>query len=220
MPNDTTKPVQPPNANWRELCAKLGPLIGLLFVVVLFGVLSPKTFLTRGNAEIMLLQTAVVGTAALGMTLIIVAGGIDLSVGSNVALCTVVVALLLGAGASPLLAAAGGVATGMLCGLAIGALVAYGRMAPFVVTLGAWGALRGIAKGLARESIVMAPSTGLNNLLRSLRAGEHWRLLPTGVWLLLGCALAVAWMLRNLCLSLWGMARERGRQLRNRSHPT
>ena len=61
---------------------------------------GPHTFLTADNFQIMLLQTAVVGTAALGMTLIIISGGIDLSIGSNIALCTVAIALLLAAAAS------------------------------------------------------------------------------------------------------------------------
>jgi ribose/xylose/arabinose/galactoside ABC-type transport system permease subunit len=65
----------------------------------------------------------VVGTAAVGATIIIISGGIDLSVGSTIALGTVVIALLLNAGAPPALAALGGVATGVACGSAIGALV-------------------------------------------------------------------------------------------------
>src|SRR3954467_162190 len=79
----------------RTILAKLGPLIGLVFVIALFSALRFNTFFTLGNFELILRQTAVVGTAALGMTLIIIAGGIDLSVGSAIALVVVTVALLM-----------------------------------------------------------------------------------------------------------------------------
>ena len=66
--------------HWSTLLGKLGPVAGLLFVVALFAFLRPRTFLTADNFQIMLEQTAVVGVAALGMTLIIISGGIDLSI--------------------------------------------------------------------------------------------------------------------------------------------
>jgi ribose/xylose/arabinose/galactoside ABC-type transport system permease subunit len=93
----------------------------------------------------------VVGIAAVGMTLVIVLGGIDLSVGSAVALTTVVVARALqhgmGAGSAALL----GLCAGTLAGLANGLLVARLRLMPFIVTLGTMSILRGAAKGLADE---------------------------------------------------------------------
>src|ERR1700679_1292850 len=91
--------------HWIWLLKKLGPFIGLIFVFSLFSALRYSSFDTRDNFQIMLLQTAVVGTGALGMTMIIISGGIDLSVGSNVALCSVIIALLLNAGVNPVLAA-------------------------------------------------------------------------------------------------------------------
>jgi ribose/xylose/arabinose/galactoside ABC-type transport system permease subunit len=181
---------------WSALPAKLGPLIGLVFVVALFGFLRPRTFLTADNFQIMLLQTAVVGTAALGMTLIIVSGGIDLSIGSNIALCTVAIALMLQAGAPPALAALGGVAVGSACGAIIGLLITRLNLTPFIVTLGMWGALRGAAKGFANETMVAAPPTWLNDLLQSLGPKSRWMLFPPGVWLMLALTLVVAALLR------------------------
>jgi ribose/xylose/arabinose/galactoside ABC-type transport system permease subunit len=176
--------------------SRLGSLLGLAFVVILFAVLRPHTFFTADNFQIMLLQTAVVGTAALGMTLIIVSGGIDLSIGSNIALCTVVVALLLQHGASPILAALGGIATGAACGALIGLLITRLHLTPFIVTLGMWGAFRGLAKGLANETMVAAPNTWLNDLLQSLPPQNHWMIFPPGVWLMLALTLVVAALLR------------------------
>src|SRR5262249_4466460 len=148
--------------DWSGWISRLGPLLGLFVVVALFALLRPSTFVTFDNAELILLQTAVVGTAALGTTLVMISGGIDLSVGSNIALCTVAIAMLLTRGLPPLMAAAGGVLTGALCGLVIGLLITRLQLSPFIVTLGMWGALRGAAKGLAGETMVQAPATWLN----------------------------------------------------------
>lgn len=175
----------------------LGPVAGLAAVALLFSALRPATFPTAGNLEIMLLQTAVVGTAALGMTMIIALGGIDLSVGSVIALVTVVVARLLEAGCAPLPAALGGAAAGGLCGLLSGALITGLGLTPFIVTLGLWGALRGAAKGLSAESMVGAPRTWLNDLLSALPAERAWLLLPPGVWFLLVLSVLVAGFLRH-----------------------
>lgn len=175
---------------------RFGPLLGLAFVLLLFSISRPATFPTWSNFEIMLLQTAVVGTAALGMTLIIISGGIDLSVGSNIALCTVAVASLLDSGWPPLAAALGGIVVGSLCGLLIGGLITRFRLAPFIVTLGMWGAIRGLAKGLAGEQMVFAPPTWLNDLLTSLGPGRRWLLFPAGVWLTIALAAATFALLR------------------------
>jgi ribose/xylose/arabinose/galactoside ABC-type transport system permease subunit len=144
----------------------------------------------------MMLQTAVVGTAALGMTLVIISGGIDLSVGSVIALTTVIIALLLNSGAPPLVAALGGVVVGMICGSLIGSLITRVRLAPFIVTLGMWGALRGTAKGLANEQMIITPNTWLNMLLNTPADDQKWMLLPPGVWVMLVLAVVVAIMLR------------------------
>jgi ribose/xylose/arabinose/galactoside ABC-type transport system permease subunit len=69
-------------------------------------------------------------------------------------------------------------------------------LAPFIVTLGMWGALRGAAKGLASEQMIIAPSTWLNRLLNTLSDTQRWMLLPPGVWLMLVLAVVVAIALR------------------------
>ncbi len=182
--------------DWRGVLGRLGPLLGLLAVVGLFSTLRPQTFATLDNAQLILLQTAVVGTAALGMTMIIISGGIDLSVGSVVALCTVSIALLLAKGVPAALAVGGGILTGALCGLVTGVLITRMKLSPFIVTLGMWGAVRGAAKGLANEQTVQAPTTWLNSLLNTPGDGQKWMLVPAGVWLMVALALAVAVMLR------------------------
>jgi ribose transport system permease protein len=180
-----------------SILAQLGPAIGLLCVIILFSVLRWDTFATVDNWQVMLMQTAVVGTAAMGMTIVIVSGGIDLSAGSNMAMTTVVVAKLLQHGWPPLLAAIGGVLSGGIVGIFIGSLVTLMDLAPFIVTLGLWGGLRGLAKYAADETTVdPGRDTWLNNILHMLDPQQHWMLVPPGVWITLILALLTAGLLR------------------------
>src|SRR6266498_2933632 len=83
--------------------ARLGPFVGLAVVILIFVVLmdSPAKFLSPFNLRIVLAQTVIVAIGAIGMTMLIISGGIDLSVGSVIALTGVVTALNLSAGHSP-----------------------------------------------------------------------------------------------------------------------
>jgi ribose transport system permease protein len=175
----------------RQLLESAGPLIGLTFVAIVFGILVGPHFFRGANIELIARQTAIVCTASLGMTMIIVAGGIDLSVGSIVALTTVVIALMLRADHGPAAAAAAGIGAGALCGVVSGVLITRLRVVPFIVTLGMMILVRGAAKGLAGERRLEAPSSWLNDLLRALAPGEGF-LVPAGIWIVLFLALAVA----------------------------
>ena len=166
----------------------LAPLAALVVVSALFALYTPDTFARADNLVTMTRQTVVVAIAAVGMTLVIVSGGIDLSVGSAVALTTVVVASLLRGGWSPLLASLGGVAVAAGCGALSGLLVSRLRITPFVVTLGAMSILRGVAKGVAHEQKIDADARGLDGLLAPLEASHRWQLLPPGVWIALAIA--------------------------------
>lgn len=233
-----------PRDSMPRVFATFGPALGLVATWALFALLAGGEFLAWSNQRLMLEQTAVVGVAAVGATLIIVAGGIDLSVGSTIALGTVVGALVLRAGAPEWVAALAGVATGMAVGAAIGALVvgrwarvaavalgagvglwvaqhasawlalgagaasvlvlglATARVAaplalsPFIVTLGAWGALRGLAKGLGDNQPVYPASIGwLAGLMRPAERGPAAWVAPS-VWILAAVALAMALAMR------------------------
>jgi ribose transport system permease protein len=179
----------------RALAGTGGPVLGLLFVAITFGILIGTTFFYPANLELIARQTAIVCAAALGMTVIIVSGGIDLSVGSVVALTTVIVALLLGAGWSPAAAALGAIVAAAMCGVANGSLITGLRVVPFIVTLGTMILVRGLAKGLAEERRIEAPHTWLNDLLRA-RGPAEGGVLPLGVWLVLALAVLIAALLR------------------------
>jgi ribose transport system permease protein len=123
-------------------------------------------------------------------------GGIDLSVGSVVALATVVIAVVLNRWVSPVGAALAAVAACAVCGLITGLLTTGLKVVPFIVTLGMMLLVRGGAKGLSREQKVDAPETWLNELLASLPDERRWMLLPPGVWLLVVMAVLTALALR------------------------
>jgi ribose/xylose/arabinose/galactoside ABC-type transport system permease subunit len=177
----------------------LGAASGLVAVFVLFTILLATTrglsFADPDNLETILRQTTIVALAALGATIVIVSGGIDLSVGAVIALATVVIAGLLRAGAPPLLAALGGLAAGVACGALNGLLITRLRVVPFIVTLGTMLLVRGAAKGLAHDQKIDAPTSWLNELLARLPSSRAWLLFPPGVWLLFLLAFAVGGLL-------------------------
>jgi len=177
----------------RSLLDRAGTLLGLVLVALVFGALVGPHFFSPTNLELMARQTAIVSIAAVGMTIVIVAGGIDLSVGSMIALTTVVIAQLLRMNVSPVAAALGGIAAAALCGLVNGVLITQLRVVPFIVTLGTMLIIRGAAKGFGEERRIEAPATWLNDLLRVTR-GEM--MLPSGIWAVIVLSLIVGGLLR------------------------
>lgn len=182
--------------HWLSRHSWVGPLVALIALYALFSALAPDTFPTGNNVRTMVRQTTVVGIAALGMTMVVILGGIDLSVGSLVAFTTIVIASLLQGGASPVAALTGGVVAAAVGGLFNGLLITNLKVMPFIVTLGAMGIIRGAAKGLAHEQKVDAPVTWLNSLIAELPPGQRWQVFPPGVWLMLLLALLVGGLLR------------------------
>lgn len=182
-----------PLAKWLN---RSGPILGLLFVCVVFGFLVGPQFFRAGNLELIARQTAIVAVAALGMTIVIASAGIDLSVGSVVSLSTVIIALLLRSNVDPLLAALAGIGAGVVCGSTVGLLVTKLRLMPFIVTLGMMLVVRGAAKGLASEQRLEAPITWLNDLLRTPAPDQRWMLLPAGIWIIVVLAVLAGGMLQ------------------------
>jgi ribose transport system permease protein len=181
-------------ASLRALLAKkrppwVGPLLALLVVYGIFAALSPDTFLRTQNLLAMSRQTVVVAICALGMTMVIITGGIDLSTGSIVALTTVIIAKLLKGGSSPVAAVACALAVTTGVGALVGTLVGRLRLLPFVVTLGSMSILRGAAKGLADEQKIDCDPRGHDRLLEA-------SLTSPGIWIAVALAVMVAALLR------------------------
>ena len=130
-----------------RIFARAGPALALVAVVAAFALLTgePTHYLSAVNLRIVLSQTVIVALGAIGMTMIIVSGGIDLSVGSTIALTGVVAALGLAAGWPPTIAIAAAVATGGVVGLTNGAFITGFRVVPCIATLGMLGIARGVA---------------------------------------------------------------------------
>jgi ribose transport system permease protein len=120
------------------------PFASLIALCVVIAVLEPK-FLSAGNLAGVARQTAVITIIAMGMTVVMVSGGIDLSVGSVMALAGVAGALLMSGGAGAPAGVLAALAAGAACGFLNGAAIAALRIPPFIVTLGAMGVYRGVA---------------------------------------------------------------------------
>ncbi len=195
-----------------------GPFLGLIGTILLFAYLTRNSgsFMTVYNWRTIAVQTVIVATAALGMTLVMIAGGIDLSVGSVVALVCVVMALLVrethpttGAWRQILppinlaFALICGVLLGGLCGLLNGTVITGLRVVPFIVTLGSLKVYRGLAKWLSNSTPVYVPQDAKSWWFGQIMATEPspaWLIVAPGVWTLLGLSLALALVLRYTLL--------------------
>ncbi len=134
---------------WINWLSKYGIFLLLVVLVVALSIITPlvrgeQYFLTPRNLTQVMLQGSINGIIALGMTFIITSGGIDLSVGSIVALAGVIAASVMALGSGPWIGLLAAVATGMLCGLFNGFLITRIKLQPFIATLGTMGIFRGL----------------------------------------------------------------------------
>ena len=191
----------------RQVMALLGPFIGLALVILLFSIppaIRP-TFLSLDNFRGVATQTVIVGLGALGMTLIIISGGIDLSVGSVLALTSVIVALLLNDHVPPALAVLAAIALGGVAGAINGALITGLRVTPFIVTLGTLGIARGVASWLANEQAVNAPGGWISGLAAT-QPDPAWLQVSPGVWITIALGFVTAVILRATVLGRYIIA--------------
>ena len=160
---------------------KLGPLIALLVVCIGLAFLSPD-FLTVGNVLDVTRQVSINAVISFGMTLTILLGGIDLSVGSILAVASVLAAILMKAGWDAPLATLIGIIAGALMGAVNGVVIAKGKVAPFIATLGLMTLLRGVALVLSKGS----PISGFSSYFFALQGGGYVaHLIPIPVmWML------------------------------------
>lgn len=181
----------------KIVLTKAGPFLGLLVVIALFSIPNEtrEFFLTYHNFKTIFTQTVIVAIGALGMTMIIVSGGIDLSVGSSIALTSVVGALVIQAGWGTASAVAAMIFSGGFIGLLNGSAIAGLRMTPFIITLGSLGVARGTAKWLAENQTVNYEASPVNMWMTT--ADPFGYALPTGVWVALVLAVITALILRN-----------------------
>lgn len=182
----------------------LGPFLALVVVVGIFAIADSMQedggrFATLRNAQNILVQSATVGVAALGMTMIIISGGIDLSAGTAMALSATSLAWFLREQYSPAVSVAAGIAVGCLCGCANGMLISLLRIVPFIVTLGTMTIYLGLAKIVGDNTMVRPLPDQVPLWMKQLlspRVEYEWMVFAPGVWLLLVMALVTAAVLR------------------------
>jgi ribose transport system permease protein len=143
-------------------------------------------FLTVSNLLNIAEQTSIVAVIAVGMTLVIITAGIDLSVGSVLALAGIVMASVLHAGVPPLAGMLTGLAVGSLCGLLNGLLITRGRLPPFISTLG----MMSVARGAALVFTEGRPISGFPESFRSVSTGEVLHIPCPVILLLATCCIA------------------------------
>ena len=168
----------------------LGPFIALLVVYTIFGLMNPAMF-SKDVMLSLLTQTVIVGTAAIGMTLIIIAGGIDLSVGSIIALCGVVAATLVTRDCSAPLVFLGTIAFGGFCGLINGGLTVGLKLLPFIITLGTMQVFRGTGKVATEGTPVNLPFD-----VTTFKPWMGGAGIPWGVWLMVLLVVVFSLLLR------------------------
>jgi ribose transport system permease protein len=184
----------------------LGITLSLVLLVIAFTA-AGSGFVNPHNLQTMAAQSVIISLGAIGMTLVIVSGGIDLSVGSAIALSMVVTAWCIEAGMWLWAAAVCGVLTGGVVGLLNGAMITAFRLVPFIATLGMMGMARGLAKLIARSQQINLRATHrdwddlwLAQMTVNPGASPHvpeWLLVAPVVWLLVALAALMALVLRH-----------------------
>jgi ribose transport system permease protein len=169
-------------------------LLGVLVILAVVGAITaPETFTTTSNLQTILTNAAVIGVVTVGMTFVIISGGIDLSVGAIMALASVwattVATQSYGATVMVLCAVLVGTGTGLVNGL----LIAYGRIVPFIVTLAMLAGARGLAEKLSGKQTQVVTVPEINQI-----ADPSTNVLgiPLLVWIL-GAVVAAGWVLLN-----------------------
>ena len=169
---------------------------GLIVLLVLFGTLTlvADDFLTSANMSNLARQVAVFGIIAVGQLLVIITAGIDLSVGSVLGLTGCITAELLVHGVPIVPAIFGGLATGAAIGVFNGVLVAYGKLPPFIVTLGMLGIARGAVLVLTDASTVQPLPESFGKIANGVDPIVGF---PNLLWMFLAVVVVTAFILRR-----------------------
>jgi ribose transport system permease protein len=157
---------------------QIGTFAGLVALGLVLWAATPH-FLTVSNLLNVLEQTSINAIVAVGMTFVIISGGIDLSVGSVVAVAGIALALALESGVPAPAAIVLALTTGTVCGLVNGLLITFGRLPPFIATLGMMSVARGAALMLAEGR----PISGFSEGFRALATARVLTIVPAPVLL-------------------------------------
>ncbi|HWM07386.1 MAG TPA: ABC transporter permease [Actinophytocola sp.] len=171
---------------------RLTILIGVLVALCAVGYITqPGTFLSESNISTMLRLAAAIGVVSVGMTFVIISGGIDLSVGSMVALASVWMTTFATQSYGPFVMVLCALAVGVGAGLVNGVLIAYGRLVPFIATLAMYASARGLAERLSNRQTQLVEQQGYLDFFRGDLIG-----IPVLIWML-AVVFAVGWVVLN-----------------------
>jgi fructose transport system permease protein len=180
------------------------PISVLLFAVLFFGIVCGGNFFTATNLSIILQQVTVVGIVGIGQTIVILTGGIDLSVGAMLILSSVVAGrLAVALGVPAPLALMCGLGAGAVCGILNGGLVAYLRLPPFIVTLGSWGIFQALALWFSHNQTISGQqlaSAGSIFQILDTAVVRHPALITCGSVLMLLLVLMASYLLSRTAL--------------------
>jgi ribose transport system permease protein len=187
-----------PDLELGLMLLSIGPVLILVVLIFVLSLVSP-VFLTPRNVGNILAQTAVITVVAMGQHLVILTRGIDLSVGSNLALATVVGALLFHAGGSPAATILAMIASGALVGAINGLFYVFGRLPhPFIITLATLSICKGVALQLADGRAIPGMPEAIRVLGRNTSFG-----LPGSVFVVVGVGLVLLVLTRTMVWGRW-----------------
>jgi ribose transport system permease protein len=171
---------------------RLAGLLGVLVVLCAVGYATrPDSFLTEANISTMLRLAAAIGVVSVGMTFVIISGGIDLSVGSIVALSSVWMTTVATQSFGPVVMVLCALLVGLGCGLVNGVLISYGKIVPFIATLAMYASAKGLAERLSGRRTQVVTETGFSTFFRGDLLG-----VPVLIWLL-AAVFAIGWVVLN-----------------------
>ncbi|WP_182544265.1 ABC transporter permease [Halosaccharopolyspora lacisalsi] len=171
---------------------RLTALLVVLLGLCLIGYLTrPDAFLTEGNISTLLRLAAAIGVVSVGMTFVITAGGIDLSVGSIVALCSVWMTTWATQSYGVVVMVLCSVLVGIGCGLVNGVLVSYGKVMPFIATLAMMASARGLAERISGRQTQVVTEPAFGTIFRGDLLG-----VPVLIWIF-AAVFAGGWVLLN-----------------------
>ena len=180
---------------------QFGTLLGLFILCVVLWILTPY-FLTVSNLLNVAQQTSINAIIAVGMTFVIITAGIDLSVGSLVAFSGVVLASVLQAGMPLPIALVLALVVGLGCGAVNGLLISYGRLPPFIATLG----MMSVARGAALLYTNGRPISGFPESFRFLATGEVLGIIPMPVLIMAVVYVGAHFVLKSTKLGRYAYA--------------
>ena len=167
-------------------------LVGVLVILAIVGVATTDgAFLTRSNLLNILVSASIIGVVTVGMTFVIIGGGIDLSVGALVALSSVWATTLATQDYGPVVMVLCALLVGMGAGLVNGVLIAYGRLVAFIVTLAMLVSARGLAQSLSDRRTQLVTVDAINDIATTEVLG-----IPLLVYLF-AAVIAVGWVVLN-----------------------